>query len=61
MQDDENTPEMRLRFMKIREAPGLSARCRGKWGYPIPFTENLKPARASSTGIWPFAFAAYSA
>ncbi|HIT00375.1 MAG TPA: hypothetical protein IAA59_09105 [Candidatus Faecaligallichristensenella faecipullorum] len=35
MQDDENTPEMRLRFMKIREAPGLSARCRGKWGYPI--------------------------
>lgn len=26
MQDYENTPEMRLRFMKIREAPGLSQR-----------------------------------
>lgn len=62
MQDDENTPEMRLRFMKIREALGLSQRQMSrKMGLSYSFTENLRPARASSTGIWPFAFAAYLA
>lgn len=54
----ENTPEMRLRFIRIRESLGLSQRQMSrKMGFHTRFTGSLKRAKANSTNICLFAFA----